>query len=219
LLTLLEEIVLLTINPKTGCLEGGDEFGVRYALAGAVLFDLALAQRIDTDVDSVTVINNLPTGNLIQDELLAALSKRVGSYKVRDCVEQIFYQRKDLEGEALALLITKGILRKEASKVFWVIDVERLRVIDGAHHQNIKARLANAVLDDEIPEVRDIMLVSLANACGLLSVVLAPAQIELRANWIETLSKIETISRNVGYAIAQLLEDLARGSAGFGMAR
>jgi hypothetical protein len=100
-----------------------------------------------------------------------------------------------------------------------VIDVERLRVMDGAHHQNIKTRLAKTVLEDEIPEVRDIMLVSLANACGLLSVVLAPAQIELRASWIETLSKIETISRNVSYAIARLLEDIARGSAGFGMAR
>jgi hypothetical protein len=219
LLTLLEEIVLLTINPRTGSLEGGNEFGVRYALAGAVLFDLALAQRIDTDVDSVSVIDATPTGNPIQDDLLAALSRRGNSFKVRDCVEQIFYQRKDLEGEALAILIEKGILRKEASKVLWVIDVERLRVIDGAHHQNIKARLARSVLEDEIPEVRDIMLVSLANACGLLGVVLAPAQIELRANWIETLSKIETISRNVSYAIAGLLEDLARGSAGFGMAR
>jgi len=63
------------------------------------------------------------------------------------------------------------------------------------------------------------MLVSLANACGLLSVVLAPAQIELRAEWIETLSKIETISRNVSSSIASLLEDLARGSAGLGIAR
>jgi hypothetical protein len=218
-LTLLEEIVLLTINPKTGNLEGGDEFGVRYALAGAVLFDLALAQRIDTDVDSVTVIDDTPTGNPIQDDLLAALPKGGAQFKVRDCVEQIFYQRRNLEGAALAVLIEKGILKKEAAKVLWVIDVERLRVTDGAHHENIKTRLAKTVLEDEIPEVRDIMLVSLASACGLLSVVLAPAQIELRASWIETLSKIETISRNVSYAIARLLEDIARGSAGFGMAR
>ena len=218
MLTLLEEIVLLTINPRTGSLEGGNEFGVRYALAGAVLFDLALAQRIDTDVDTVTVINDTPTGNPMQDELLAALSKGGASHKVRDCVEQIFFQRKDLEGEALALLVNKGIIRKEASKFLWVIDVERLRVIDGAPHQNIRARLAKAVLEDEIPDVRDIMLVSLASACGLLSVVLAPAQIEMRAEWIETISKIETISRNVSSSIAGLLEDLARGSAGFGMA-
>jgi hypothetical protein len=217
-LTLLEEIVLLTINPRTGCLEGGNEYGVRYALAGAVLFDLALAQRIDTDVDSVTVISSVPTGDAVQDELLAALSKGAASHKVRECVDQIFFQRKDLEGEALAQMIKKGILRKEASKLLWVIDVERLRVIDGAPRQSIKARLARAVLEDDIPDVRDIMLVSLANACGLLSVVLAPAQIEMRADWIETLCKIETISRNVGSSIASLLDDLAHGAAGFGIA-
>jgi len=219
LLTLLEEIVLLTINPRTGCLEGGSEYGVRYALAGAVLFDLALAQRIDTDIDTVTVINSEPTGNLLQDDLLAALSKGAVAYKVRDCVEQIFFHRKDFEGEALALLVKRGIIRREASKFLWVIDVEKLRVIDGAQHQQIAARLAQAVLEDEIPEVRDIMLVSLANACGLLSVVLAPTQIEQRKEWIETLSRIETISRNVSSAIAALLEDLARGSAGLGIAR
>jgi hypothetical protein len=219
LLTLLEEIVLLTINPRTGCLEGGNNFGARYALAGAVLFDLALAHRIDTDVDTVFVINETPTGNLIQDELLAALAKGSAPCKVRDCVEQIFFQRQDLEGEALALLIEKGILRKEASKFLWVIDLERLRVLDDAHHQYITARLAQSVLGDEIPDVRDIMLVSIANACGLLSVVLAPAQIEKRADWIETLSKIETISRNVSTSIAALMQDLARGTAGFGIAR
>jgi Golgi phosphoprotein 3 len=219
LLTLLEEIVLLTINPRTGCLEGGNNFGARYALAGAVLFDLALAHRIDTDVDTVFVINDTPTGNLIQDDLLAALAKGAASCKVRDCVEQIFFQRQDLEGEALALLIEKGILRKEASKFLWVIDLERLRVLDDAHHQYITARLAQAVLGDEIPDVRDIMLVSIANACGLLSVVLAPGQIEKRAEWIETLSKIETISRNVSTSIAALMQDLARGTAGFGIAR
>jgi len=219
MLTLLEEIVLLTINPRTGCLEGGNEFGARYALAGAVLFDLALAQRIDTDIDSVTVVSSEPTGNPIQDELLAALSKGAPLHKVRDCVEQIFFQRRDLESDALALLIEKGILRKESSKLMWVIDVERLRVIDGAAHQHITARLARAVLEDDIPDVRDIMLVSLSNACGLLSVVLAPAQIEMRAEWIETLSKIETISRNVSSSIATLLNDLARGTAGFGIAR
>jgi golgi phosphoprotein 3 len=219
LLTLLEEIVLLTIDPRTGCLGGDNEYGVRYALAGAVLFDLALAQRIDTDVDSVTVISDAPTGNPIQDELLAALVKGAASHKVRDCVEQIFFQRKDLEGDALAQLVQKGIIRKEASKFLWVIDVERLRVLDGASRQNITARLAQAILEDDIPDVRDIMLVSLANACGLLSVVLAPAQIERRAEWIETLSRIETISRNVSSSIGTLLEDIARGSAGFGIAR
>ena len=218
MLTLLEEIVLLTIDPRTGSLGGGDEYSVRYALAGAILFDLALAQRIDTDVDTVTVISDVPTGNPIQDELLAALAKGAASHKVADCLGQIFYQGRDLEGEALALLVKKDIIKQEASKLLWVIDLKRLRVIDGAPRQVVTARLAQAILGDDIPDVRDIMLVSLANACGLLGVVLAPAQIERRADWIQTLSKIETISRNVGASISAFLEDRTRGAAWFGIA-
>lgn len=218
MLTLFEEVVLLTIDPRTGSLSGGNEFSVRYALAGAMLFDLALAQRIDTDIDTVTVINDAPTGEPIQDELLASLGKTGTSRKVADCLGQIFYHGRDLEGEALAQLVKKGIIKQEATKLLWVIDLTRLRMVDGAPRQLVAVRLARAVLDDEIPEVRDIMLVSLANACGLLSVVLAPAQIEKRAEWIQTLSKIETISRNVGASIATFLDDRARGAAWFGVA-
>src|SRR4029079_9044435 len=56
MLTLLEEVVLLTVDPATGRLRGDRQFSVPYALAGAVLFDLALANRIDTDVDAISVV-------------------------------------------------------------------------------------------------------------------------------------------------------------------
>jgi Golgi phosphoprotein 3 len=214
MLTLLEEVVLLTINPQTGCLEGGDKFSVRYALAGAILFDLALDRRIDTDVDSITVIDSTPTGNPIQDELLSSIARMTGPLRVRDCVEQVFYEGRDLEGEALGQLAEKGIIRRETTRLLWVIDRERLRIMDGAMRQHTAARLAQTVLQDEIPDVRDIMLVSLASACGLLTLVLAPKQIEMRADWIQTLCKIETISRNVSTAIRSLLDSFARGTTG-----
>src|SRR5262249_45793319 len=139
-------------------------------------------------------------------------ASRRAAQSVRGCVEQIFRQRQDLEGEVLAGLIERGIVRHEKSKLLWVIDINRFPLVDGTSHQMVAARLAQAVLGDEIPEVADIMLVSLANACGLLTVVLAPGQVDARAEWIKTLSNIETISRNVGTAIATLMEDLARGT-------
>jgi hypothetical protein len=211
MLTLLEEIVLLTIDPRSGRLRGGGEFSVRYALAGAVLFDLALAKRIDTDVDAISVVDSTPTGHPIQDGLLAELVARGGPRSVRGCVEQIFLQRPDLEGAALAELKDKGIIRHETSKLLWVIDRHRFPLVDGAQRQHVTARLAQVVLNDDIPDVRDIMLVSLVHACGLLNVVLADAQIEARAEWIETLSNIETIARTVSRAIADLMADLAGG--------
>ena len=48
MLTMLEEVVLLAVDEKGGCLRSAREFSTAYALVGAVFFDLALARKIDT---------------------------------------------------------------------------------------------------------------------------------------------------------------------------
>jgi hypothetical protein len=210
-LTLLEEVALLTVDSSTGQLRGDHPFSVRYALVGAALFDLALAGRIDTDADTILVIDDAPTGAAIQDELLADLSGRGGRCGVREWVEQTFRQGQDLESRTLALLIDRGLIRLETTTRLWVIDERRFPVLNNRPRQRVKWRLAWAVLTEEIPEVRDIMLVSLANACGLLSTALTADQIAARAERIDTLSRIETISRDVGTAITALFQDMGRG--------
>jgi hypothetical protein len=143
--------------------------------------------------------------------VLADLAGQSGARSVSDTVEQLFDQRADLEDEALGLMTARGIIRNETTRLLWVIDRERFPLVDGKPQQSVTVRLAQAVLGDDIPDVRDIMLVSLAHASGLLDVVLAPAQIESRAEWIESLSKIETISRNVSAAITELRKNIQRG--------
>jgi hypothetical protein len=213
-LTLLEEVVLLTIDPRTGCLRGDQQFSVPYALTGAALFDLALAGRVDTDVDSIQVIDRTLTGNRLQDELLAELAARADTMSVREWVEQTFRLHRDLEDRALAQLVDRGLVREEKSRRLWVIEVQRFPLVDGKPQQLAKERLAQAILGDGIPATRDIMLVSLVAACGLLNLVLTPAQQDTRAHRIEALSTLETISRNVSGAIAGLYEDMARGVSG-----
>ena len=47
---------------KSGSLRDSREFGAAYALVGALLFDLALARRIDTGAEHVRIIGTGPTG-------------------------------------------------------------------------------------------------------------------------------------------------------------
>lgn len=216
MLTLLEEVVLLTIDPRTGQLGGDRQYSVPYALAGAVLFDLALAGRIDTDIDSISVVNVTPTGNTIQDEILAELSSKNAPQSVRGWVEQTFREGKDLEGRALAQLVDRGLIRLETTRRLWVVEVHRFPIVDGKLQQQVKERLAHAILFDEIPPVRDIMLVSLADACGLLTGVVTKEQRAARAERIDALSHLETIARNVSSAIGGLYGDMSRGLVGAG---
>jgi Golgi phosphoprotein 3 len=67
-----------------------------------------------------------------------------------------------------------------------------------------KQRLAQAIVTDEIPDTRDIMLVSIAEPCGLLRCTLRERQLEARRARIAMLCHLETISRKVAAAIGGL---------------
>ena len=204
MLTMLEEVVLLAVDERTGNLRSTREFSTAYALVGAVFFDLALARKIDTDTESIHIVDTSPTGNATLDHVLAEMSRRPDLRTVRQWIEEIFHRRQDLEGEALQSLISSGILRHEKSKLLWIIDVERFPLVHGHHQEHVKRRLERAILTDEIPDTRDIMLVSIAEPCGLLHYVLSDAQISARRGRIGMLSNLETISRKVTAAIASL---------------
>jgi Golgi phosphoprotein 3 len=128
-------------------------------------------------------------------------------------IEEIFHRRDDLEGEALASLIRQGILRHEKSKLLWIIDVERFPMVNNRPQQHVKLRLAQAILSDAIPETRDIMLVSIAEPCGLLGYVLSDTQLESRRDRSQMLCHLETISRKVSEAIVNLDLKLHQGMA------
>ncbi len=204
MLTMLEEVVLLAVDEKTGRLRSTREFGAAYALVGALFFDLALARKIDTDTETIHIVDTGPTGNATLDRVLAEMANRSDLTTVRAWIEEMFLRRQDLEGEALASLIEQGILRHEVSKLLWIIDVERFPMVNNRHQQHVKLRLAEAILTDEIPETRDIMLVSIAEQCGLLGYVVSSVELANRKDRIQMLCNLETISRKVTAAILNL---------------
>jgi golgi phosphoprotein 3 len=204
MLTMLEEVVLLAVDEQTGNLRSAREFSTAYALVGAVFFDLALARKLDTDTESIQIIDRSPTGNATLDRVLHLMESMPQLTTVREWIEHMFHQRGDLEGEALASLTAQGIIRHEKSKLLWIIDIERFPLVNNVPQQDVRQRLRDTVLSDGIPDSRDIMLVSIAEPCGLLGYVLTDAQVQARRQRIHMLCGLETISRKVTAAIASL---------------
>jgi len=211
LLTMLEEVVLLAVDETSGGLRSTREFGTAYALVGAVFFDLALARKIDTGTEAIHILDRSPTGSATLDRVLAAMAQRGDLTTVRQWIDEIFHRRDDLEGEALSSLIRLGLLRHEKSKRLWIVDVERFPMADDRPQRDVRLRLAEAILSDTIPDTRDIMLVSIAEPCGLLGYVLTEAQLAARRQRIRMLCNLETISRQVAGAIDALDASLHQG--------
>jgi Golgi phosphoprotein 3 len=204
MLTLLEEVVLLAVDEKTGELTSSRECWTEYALSAAVLFDLALAGKIDTDTEEVMIVDRGPTGNEMLDHVLETMAGQPELITVQQWIEDLGRRRDDLEGEALRSLAARGVLRHEKTKRLWIIDVERFPLIDTGEQRFVKRRLERAVLTDEIPAPCDIMLVSLVEACGMLGQVFSEGALAMRKQRIQMLCNLETISRKVAAAIRSL---------------
>jgi len=77
-------------------------------------------------------------------------------------------------------------------------------MVNGRPRQHVKPRLAEAILTGAIPDTRDIVLVSIAEARGLLGYVWSRTQLHSRRQRIRTLCNLETSRRKVSGAIAGL---------------
>ncbi|MXY47062.1 MAG: GPP34 family phosphoprotein, partial [Chloroflexi bacterium] len=78
-----EEVILLLLNDGDGRFARVPKWSLDYALAGGVLMDLALENRIDTDLENMLLIDSTPTGDGLLDptlEEIAAGTNRTTSY-------------------------------------------------------------------------------------------------------------------------------------------
>ena len=84
-----EEIMLLLLDDQSGRFEHTPGGTTRYALSGAVLMDLALLNRIDTDLNELILLDSTPLQDPMFDPTLAAIQHAGQRHDARYWVERI----------------------------------------------------------------------------------------------------------------------------------
>ena len=77
-------------------------------------------------------------------------------------------------------------------------------VIDGEARKEVKVRILAELFDGDIPDPRDVMIISLADACGLFPKLLTPQQLKRATPRIELLRSLELLSRGVFQLIGEV---------------
>ncbi len=167
MLTLTEEVLLL-LGDEEGTFLPVDKHAFDCALAGAVLLDLAFAYRIDTDPQVLTVIDPEPTGMPMLDRILAKIASRADTVDAASWIGELSTDDAEtVREQALASLVEREILERKEEPFLWVFRPVRYPMIDGEAVQEIKLRIDD-VLSDNIPDPRDVALLSLVDACQIL---------------------------------------------------
>lgn len=207
-LTFTEEIVLLALDDKTGAPLPLPVTALSYGLAGAVLADLAVAGKVDTDDKKLTVLDPTPTGDPLLDPWLALIAAEKISHPVAHWLSVLADRQQEIEQPALDRLISRGILQRQDKKILWVIGLRRYPTVDGHERTEVRTRLGRLILGEDIPDPRDAILISLLSGCRLTDKIFTGPEFTSRSKRLETLAKMDLVGREVAAATTEAIDAL-----------
>ncbi|EDY84752.1 hypothetical protein VDG1235_4385 [Verrucomicrobiia bacterium DG1235] len=168
MLHLYQEITLLSLKDEKGTVSIQN---LAQVLAGALVAELIVSKRISVTNDKkrfVDLIDPKPTGDALLDDCLQKLAEAKRRARLQTWVGR-FAAIKRLHHKAAQSLCDRGILEQTTDKVLLVFNRTIYPEVDPKPEQKILARLENAIFSEKSKlSTEDILLVSLADASGLL---------------------------------------------------
>lgn len=204
MLGFVEEIVLLQLDDAQGRFVDLPLSAAEIVLAGAALMELALANRVDTDPQRFIVVDTKPTGDDILDDVLGRLAAAGEELSTAGALELITLDARDYQQRAVKRLVAKGILREEDGRFLWVFHTRRYPIVDDREQREVRARLRQVLLSDDIPDPRDVVLICLIDACNLLGLVLDPDETDKTRMRVDALARLDLIGQAVTKAVAEI---------------
>jgi len=201
-LSLPDEIVLLTLDDESGRSIGRQGLAASLALAGAVMMELALAGRLDTDRNRLEILDVTSTGDGVLDAALALIT---GAQDSRGALILLAREEAGLRPAVLATLVERGLLKRVEGRVLLVFPERRYpKPEDRPEPREVRARLIRSVATDDIPEPREALLLGLARATALLPVLLPPELLAARQERIALLTRLEALNRSLADTVGDL---------------
>lgn len=189
------EEILLLLRDEDGALSRAPEWLVRYALGGAVLMDLALENRIDTDAHRLFLVDSTPVEDCLLDPMLAEIARADETHDALYWVEHATRHADAIREAALERLVDNGVLQLQDDRFLWIFGTRRYAVLDGKVERELKQRIATVLSSDRIPDPRDIVIITLADGCGLLVHLLPAGELARAAPRLELVRKMDLIGR------------------------
>lgn len=204
-----EEVMLLLLNDNGGKFVDVPAPSLDCALAGAVLMDLAMENRIDTDPERLFVIDPTPLDDDLLDPTLKRIVDSTETCDTAHWIRETAVYADGIHNRSLARLVERGILRQEDDRFMWVFHTRRYPVIDNRTVREVKLRLMGVLFSDEIPDARDILLISLSDVCGIFGSLLSTAELDSAVERIAQVRKLDLMGREVAKAVREIEISLA----------
>ena len=207
-LTLPEDLVLMLLSEENGYFHQVPGWNLNCAIVGAVLAELSLISRIDTDMESLFLLDSTETGNPLLDPILREVAAEPAQQNAQYWIERLVPQAESIIDLTLDRLVDMKILERHDGD-FWTLSraTGQARMFNGGSEgsglQFVKTRISRAIFDNEIPDPRDVIIICLINTCDVFRFMF---QLDDAAEErIEFICRMDLIGRSIAAAVSHNL--------------
>ena len=212
-LTLAEELLLVALDDQRGTLLPMPPYAMEVAGAAALVMDLSLLGRIDTDDQSLTVISATGTGNALLDDVLARIAADPGRHSTATWLQRLA-TLPGLQERIIDSLVHRGVLKSVEKRLLWVFKTRVYPPTSGLEEREVLSRIMTLLNNDEIPDPHDALLVGLLSATKLLDELLSRPERHRLAPRINQITDLEELNRSMIRTIGELQILLASANIG-----
>ena len=208
---LAEEFLLLLFDDEHGDLTKTFPPGrLNILLAGAVLMDLALENRIDSDLRQLILVDPTPFDDDLLDPALADIARAADSQDIDYWIRHHAERGDEIRERALARLAKRGILVESGDGAAGFLLSRRvararryLPAADGTALEEVRLRVMRVLFSGDIPDPRDTVIICLADAGGIFDYLLSREERAEVQDRIDLVTKLDLIGQVVFRAIRE----------------
>ncbi len=207
-LSLPEELVLMLLNEENGYFHQVPGWDLNCAVIGAALAELSLNSRIDTDMQSLFLLDRTETDNPALDPILKEIAQEPVQRNAQYWIEKLAPHAEQIIDLTLDRLVDLKILERPEGDFYTLArTVSQVGSFggsqDGSRLQFVKNRISNVIFNNEIPEPRDIIIICLVNTCNVFRFMF---QLDDAAEErIDFVCRMDLIGRSIAAAVPQNL--------------
>ena len=204
-LTIPEEIFLLSLYDKEGDASLLHRKTFDLVLAGSILMDLALRNGIDTDLKAHYPDRIDPANDFVLDEVLMDISTHGGDpQSISFWLNRVSLKADKFRELIITSLLKKEIIRIENKKIRWFSSSLKYPVLGTSEVLEIRSRMRKVVEDSsKIPEIRDIVIISLVANSDLLELVFSKEELKKHMPRISQVGKMDLIGQAIAGSLKQ----------------
>ena len=193
-LSIPEELLLVLLDEERGYFRQVPGWNLNCAMVGAALGELSLLRRIDTDLESLTLLDATETGHPLLDPILREIATETEPHDARYWIERLAPQSESAIPQALDGLVRRPILNVHPGGFYTFARRKRTG-------EFVIARLTSIIFTDELPGPREAIIAGLVNACNVFH-LMYPIDEEVEER-IQLVCRMDLIGRAIAEAVSQ----------------